>query len=53
MTVAAVKASNTWNVNSCIARARAVSSISPMVRATALFLMTLRNSEVSGGRMMR
>ena len=33
--------------------ARAVSSINPIVSATALFLMMLRNSEVSGGRMMR
>ncbi len=31
----------------------AVSSMSPMVSATEEFLMMLRNSEVSGGRMMR
>ena len=51
--VAPVKASNTWKVNSCIERAAAVSSIKPMVSATALFLMMLRNSDVSGGRMIR
>ena len=53
MKVAAVNASNTWNENSCIDRARAVSSMRPMVSATALFLMTLRNSEVNGGSTMR
>ena len=53
ITVAAVKASNTWNENSCIERASPVNSIRPMVMATAVFLMVLRNSEVSGGRMMR
>ena len=39
MTVAAVNASNTWNVNSCIDRAAAVSSIRPIVSATDVFLM--------------
>ena len=53
MMVAAVNASNTWNENSCMARARAVNSISPMVSATALFLMVLSSSDVSGGMMMR
>ena len=53
ITVAAVKASNTWNENSCIDRAWPVSSISPMVIATAVFLMLLRKSEVYGGMMMR
>ncbi len=53
ITVAAVKASNTWNENSCIARAWPVSSIRPMVMATAVFLMVLRNSDVSGGMMIR
>ena len=52
-TVAAVKASNTWKENSCIERASPVSSIRPMVMATAVFLMVERNSDVSGGRMMR
>ena len=53
MMVAAENASNTWNENSWIARALAVSSISPMVSATELFLMMLRNSLVSGGRITR
>ena len=53
MSVAAVKASNTWKENSWIARALAVNSIKPMVSATELFLMILRNSLVSGGRIMR
>ena len=52
-TVAAVKASNTWKENSCIERASPVSSIRPMVIATDVFLMVLRNSDVSGGMMMR
>ena len=51
--VAAVKASNTWKENSCIERAAPVNSIRLMVMATEVFLMVLRNSEVSGGRMMR
>src|SRR3569832_343105 len=51
--VAAVNASNTWKVNSCIERARAVNSIKPIVSATALFLTIFRNSFVSGGMMMR
>ncbi len=51
--VAAVKASNTWKENSCIARASAVSSIRPIVMATEVFLMVERNSEVSGGRIIR
>ena len=41
MQVATVKASNTWKENSCIDRARAVSSIRPMVSATALAAWTL------------
>ena len=36
-----------------MARASPVSSIKPMVMATDVFLMVLRNSEVSGGMMMR
>ena len=51
--MAAVKASNTWNENSCMARARAVSSSRPMGEAaTEVFLNLLRNSEVSGGSMI-
>src|SRR5439155_16808672 len=53
ITVAAVKASNTRKLNSCIARARPVSSRRPMVSATEEFLMMFIDSEVSGGRMMR
>jgi hypothetical protein len=53
ISVAAVNASNTWKENSCIARASPVNSIRPMVMATEVFLMVLRNSEVSGGRMIR
>ncbi|MNN95101.1 hypothetical protein D3C81_2138520 [compost metagenome] len=53
MMVAAENASNTWKENSWMARALAVSSIRPMVRATELFLMMFKNSLVSGGMMTR
>ena len=53
MMVAAVNASNTWNVNSCIERAAAVSSINPIVNATDVFLIRFIVSEVSGGMMIR
>ena len=36
-----------------MARASPVSSIRPMVIATEVFLMVARNSDVSGGMMMR
>jgi hypothetical protein len=53
MRVAAVNASKTWKLNSWIERALAVSSTRPIVSATALFLMTFRNSDVSGGMTIR
>src|SRR6058998_2202147 len=53
MRVAAVNASKTWKLNSWIDRALAVSSTRPIVSATALFLMTFKNSDVRGGMTIR
>ncbi len=53
MIVAAENASNTWNEHCWMARALAVSSTRPMVSATELFLIMLRNSLVSGGKIRR
>ncbi|MCY1374338.1 hypothetical protein D9M69_616750 [compost metagenome] len=48
-----MKASKGWALNSLSWRVCPVSSMSPIVSATAEFLNTFRKSEVSGGMTMR
>ncbi|MCY1563340.1 hypothetical protein D9M68_1008970 [compost metagenome] len=51
--MARVKASNRLALNSAVCLVCASSSIRPISEATEEFLKMLRNSEVSGGMMMR
>src|SRR3546814_18047020 len=53
ISVAPANASKAWKVYSCIVRATPVNSIRPRIDAKALFLITPRNSDVNGGRMIR